>query len=84
MFKTKDTLTVAYNNLLRMLLGIPKYCSASKMFAYSNVASYQRVIRWNIYNFMKRTENMSNCIIHSIIKSDMMYLSLLQKKRINQ
>lgn len=34
----------------------------------------------NKYHFMKRTENMSNCIIHSIIKSDMMYWSLLWKK----
>ena len=79
MLKTMNKLTVA-NNSPRTLLGIPKYCSAIKMFAYTNVSSCQYVIRKKIYNVMKRMENMINFIIHSIVKSDMMYLSLLWKK----
>ena len=38
------------------------------MFAYTNVASCQCIIRRNIYNFMKHMENFSNYIIHSIVK----------------
>ena len=30
MLKTMNKWTVAYDNSLRMLLGIPKYCSASE------------------------------------------------------
>ena len=84
MLKTINKLTVAYNNSLRMLLGIPKYYSASEMFAYTNLASRQCVTR-NIYNVMKCMENMTNYINnHSIVKSDMMYSSLCGKKWINQ
>ena len=32
-----NMLKVAYNDSLRMVLGIPRYCSASEMFAYTNV-----------------------------------------------
>ena len=49
---------VAYNDSLRMVLGIPRYCSASDMFAYTNVPSCQCVIRLNIYTFMKRIQCM--------------------------
>ena len=32
--RTMNRLKVAYNDSLRMVLGIPRYCSASEMFAY--------------------------------------------------
>ncbi len=48
----KKTNTETTSNLLlhslRMVLGIPRYCSASEMFAYTNVPSCQCVIRLNI------------------------------------
>ena len=58
-----DRLNVAYsyNDPLRMVLGIPRYCSASEMFAYTNVPSCQCVIRINIiHGFMKRIQCMKN------------------------
>ena len=54
--RTMNRLKVAYNDSLRMVLGIPRYCSASEMFAYTNVPSCQCVIRLNIYSFMKRIQ----------------------------
>ena len=36
--RTMNRLKVAYNDSLRMVLGIPRYCSASEMFAYTNVS----------------------------------------------
>ena len=43
-----NRLNVAYNDSLRMVLGIPRYCSASDIFAYTKVPSCQCVIRLNI------------------------------------
>ena len=75
--RTMNRLIVAYNDSLRMVLGIPRYCSASEMFAYTNVASCQCVIRLNIYSFMKRIQCMNNEIVHSIVHSDLIFSSLL-------
>ena len=69
--------TIAYNDSLRMVLGIPRYCSASEMFAYANVPSCQCVIRLNIHSFMKRIQCMNNEIVHSIVHSDLIFSSLL-------
>ena len=35
-----NRLKVAYNDSLRMVLGIPRYCSASEMFAYGQFQRY--------------------------------------------
>ena len=72
-------LKVAYNDSLRMVLGIPRYCSASAMFAYTSVPSCLCVIRLNIYIyiFMKRIQCMNNEIIHSIVHSDLIFSYLM-------
>ena len=75
--RTMNRLKVAYNDSLRMVLGIPRYCSASEMFVYTNVPSCQCVIRLNIYSFMKRIQCMNNEIVHSIVHSDFIFSSLL-------
>ena len=75
--RTMNRLKVAYNDSLRMVLGIPRYCSASEMFAYTDVPSCQCVIRLNIYSFMKRIQCMNNEIVHSIVHSDLIFSSLL-------
>ena len=67
--RTMNRLKVAYNDSLRMVLGIPRYCSASEMFAYTNVPSCQCVICLNIYSFMKRIQCMNNEIVHSIVQT---------------
>ena len=71
--RTKNRLKVAYIDSLRMVLGIPRYCSASEMFAYTNVPSCQCVIRLNIYSFMKRIQCMNNKIVHSIVHSNLIF-----------
>ena len=75
--RTMNRLKVAYNDSLRMVLGIPRYCSASEMFAYTNVPSCQCVIRLNIYSFMRRIECTNNIIVRSIVNSDLIFSSLL-------
>ena len=75
--RTMNRLKVAYNDSLRMVLGIPRYCSASEMFAYTNVPSCQCVIRLNIYSFMRRIQCTNNIIVRSIVNSDLIFSSLL-------
>ena len=75
--RTTNRLNVAYNNSLRMILGIPRYCSASEMFAYTNVPSSQCVIRLNIYSFMRRIQCTNNESVHSIVNSDLIFSSFL-------
>ena len=75
--RTMNRLKVAYNDWLRMVLGIPRYCSASEMFAYTNVPSCQCGIRPNMYSFMKRIQCMKNELVHIIVHSDLIFSYLL-------
>ena len=75
-YMSMNRLNVAYNDSLRMVLGIRRYCSASEMFSYTNVPSCQCVIRLNIYSFMKLIQCMNNEIVHSIVHSDLIFSSL--------
>ena len=44
-------INVAYNNAFRMIMQLPRYCSASNMFAMCNVPSCQAVMRNLVYRF---------------------------------
>lgn len=75
-------LTVAYNDTMRLLLRIPRWFSASYLFAFSNVPSCEAVLRNLMYKFMCRLDNSTNVIIESLVKpsrSAMRYLSKLRK-----
>ena len=74
--RTMNRLKVAYNDWLRMVLGIPRYCSASEMFAYTNMPSCQCGIRLNIYSFMKRIQCMKNEMVHIISYTVISYVYL--------
>ena len=47
--RTMNRFKVAYNDSLRMVLGIPRYFSASEIFAYTNVPSCQCVTHTSSY-----------------------------------
>ena len=49
-------LHVAYNNVFRLLLNQPKYCSASTMFVEYLVPDSKAVIRNLVYKFMRRLD----------------------------
>ena len=75
---TLKSLTTAYNQTFRGLMGIPSFCSASQMFAMSNIVSCQALLRNSIYNFMYRIKETNNIIVQSILNSDMRFTSALQ------
>ena len=54
----------------RMILGAPRYCSASEMFAHTYTPSCPTVRRKMIYSFRDRLEGSKNCILVSILGSD--------------
>ena len=72
-------INVAYNNAFRMIMQLPRYCSASNMFAMCNVPSCQAVMRNLVYRFTTRVDRSENKILCAIGNSDMRYQSRIKK-----
>jgi hypothetical protein len=70
----------AYNNVYRSIIGVPKYCSASQMFAYTNVPSCQEVVRKLVHSFIKRLEKSVNLLLVNTLGSEIAFMSLLWKR----
>ena len=68
---------LSYNDSFRILRRLPMKCSASAMFASSNVDSWQARIRRSIYSLRCRLDVSFNLITHSIINSDVHVTSKL-------
>ena len=62
---TLNKLRVAYNNCLRRLMSIPKFCSASQMFVYLDVWSFGEIRRKMVFNFIDRLKKSDNGLITS-------------------
>ena len=76
-------LVVAYNRAFRLLMGLPRDCSASGMFAESRLPSAQAILRNLCYKFLKRLEISENKLIASIRCSDAWFLSNIKKHWLN-
>ena len=74
---TLNKLRVAYNNCLRRLMSIPKFCSASQMFVYLDVRSFGEIRRKMVFNFIDRLKKSDNGLIKSV--HNMCFNSNLQK-----
>ncbi|XP_061705642.1 uncharacterized protein LOC133516642 [Cydia pomonella] len=61
-----NALRVQYNNAFRVLLGLPRYCSASAMFAYAHTEGFGAVIRKRIASLMRRVRGSHNTILRVI------------------
>ena len=70
-------LHVAYNNIFRLLLNQPKYCSA--MFVEYHVPNSKTVIRNLIYKFMLRLDASYNKLVTAIISSDLKWHSRIRR-----
>ena len=82
--KTYNKLRVAYNNVFRFLLGLPRDeqgrpCSASGMFASRRVKSLQEILRNLIYKFMCRLDVSDNDLVRSILSQSVTRISKLRK-----
>ena len=68
---------VSYNNAFRILHGLPMRCSASGMFAESNVDSCQAQIRRSIHSLRNRLDVSLNILARSVVNSDVHVTSSL-------
>ena len=68
-------LHVCYNNVFRRLLGLPKYCSASAMFAERLTPDCKAVIQNLLYKFMSRLDKSRNSLIIAVLGTDIRWKS---------
>lgn len=61
-----DALRVQYNNAFRMLMGLPRFCSASGMFAEAHVDDYYAIIRKRSASILRRVRGSTNGILEVI------------------
>ncbi|XP_045765268.1 uncharacterized protein LOC123867322 [Maniola jurtina] len=59
----RSSIRVQYNNAYRILMKLPKYCSASGMFADAKVPDYFAIIRSRVAAFWFRIRNSQNEIL---------------------
>ena len=70
-----NKIRVSYNNSFRILLKLPKFCSASEMFVYSDVPNFETLLRKHRYSLMTRIKNCNNLFVSAIFNSDMFFKS---------
>lgn len=58
-----SAMRVQYNNAFRVMLGLPRFCSASGMFAEARVDGFLAVIRKRAASLMRRVRDSSNSIL---------------------
>ncbi|XP_063383591.1 uncharacterized protein LOC134677253 [Cydia fagiglandana] len=61
--KQYSALRVQYNNAFRVLMGLPRYCSASTMFAEARVDSFAAIMRKRATSLLCRVRNSTNSIL---------------------
>ncbi len=62
-----NKLKVAYNDIMRMLLRLPRWHSASEIFVNINVPTCQALVTNVIFKFMVRLEKSTNLIIRGLV-----------------
>ena len=67
----------AYNNSFRMIMQLPKFCSASEMFTFSNVPGFNAVLRRQRFSLLNRLSSSKNRILNSILSCDWRFESPL-------
>lgn len=61
--KAYNALRVQYNNGFRMLLGLPRHCSASGMFAEACISDFYGIVRQKTASLMRRCRGGTNGIL---------------------
>ena len=64
--KAYNALRVQYNNAFRALLGLPRFCSASRMFAQERTDDFFAIRRKRIASLLGRVRASSNSVLRVI------------------
>ncbi|XP_049871256.1 uncharacterized protein LOC126370430 [Pectinophora gossypiella] len=65
--RTYSDLRVQYNNAFRVLMGLPRYCSASAMFAAANTDGFAAIMRKRCASILRRTRDSPNTILRALV-----------------
>ena len=76
--ETMNRLIVSYHNLLKRIIGLSKYESASMTCAFFRVQNCESVLRKLTYKFLERVDNSTDSIIEAINTSDLYYKSKIR------
>ena len=71
------SITVAFNNSLRILLNLPSRCSASFMFATNYIKSFNERIRSSIFSLLCRLHQSDNILFINYLHTDIHFKSHL-------
>ena len=69
------SITVTYNNNLRILLNLPSRCSASFMFATNYIKSFNERIRSSIFSLLCRLHQSDNILFINYLHTDIHFKS---------
>ncbi|XP_063630079.1 uncharacterized protein LOC134801443 [Cydia splendana] len=64
--KAYNALRVVYNNAFRVLVGLPRFCSASAMFAEARTDAFAAIMRKKAASLLRRTRDSTNSILRMI------------------
>ncbi|XP_053600430.1 uncharacterized protein LOC128669552 [Plodia interpunctella] len=64
--KAMGALRVLYNNVFRMMLGLPRFCSASGMFAEYQVDGFAAIMRKKTSSLISRIRDSPNSILKTL------------------
>ena len=64
-----NKIRVAYNNVYRKILDVPKRGSASTMFVSNGIPNFKALIRKSIFSFNSRLQTSCNSLICTIEES---------------
>ncbi|XP_072939880.1 uncharacterized protein [Epargyreus clarus] len=67
--RTLRALRVQYNNVLRVVLGKPCFCSASAMFAEARIDDFYAIVRKRMASMMKRVMGTTNALLSTLWQS---------------
>ena len=62
---------VCLNNAARMFFGYDRFCSASAMYVCEGVDNFDVMFRKAAWGFIQRLRSSGNCIINSLVDSDL-------------
>ena len=58
-----------FSNAYRRVLGLPKWSSASEMYATHNIKKFEALLQKDIYGFIQRHEDSSNVMTPTLTRS---------------
>ncbi|CAK1604483.1 unnamed protein product [Parnassius mnemosyne] len=64
--RTYNDLRVQYNNAFRVLMGLPRFCSASAMFADAHVDGFAAIMRKRCASHLRRVRDSPNSILRAL------------------